>query len=342
MRFIAVVSLLVLVHSVSAQVSLTVEADRERYIAYEPVEMTVTVRNDTGNRLYFGEKGEYGALRLVVTNLRGEPVGTLTGKVNPAAGLLLPTGARKSITVPINSYFNVKAHGDYEVRARLTHRRLPTDFLSERVFFQVRDGAPLWERTVGMPVSTDSAQVIPMRHCSVNVFHSDGRDICFLRIQDDDYVYATVRLGPRVKSVDPQCEVDARSRIHILMQVEPRFFRYLVYDLNGELEKKAVYMAELSGPQKLFITRDDVPHLIRDPDIGRVMVSGGRVAVDGVDYNIEKTFTGAGAPPPHQNGNRAATGEGNAAPPGDKKTSRKSLKERITGLFRRDRTDDER
>jgi len=44
------------------------------------------------------------------------------------------------------------------------------------------------------------------------------------------------------------------------------------------------FRREMSFLERLYLPENGVPHLARDPDVGRVMVVGGRMAVEGVDY----------------------------------------------------------
>jgi len=87
-------------------------------------------------------------------------------------------------------------------------------------------------------------------------------------------VYGITRLGPRIGGAVPSCDVDAMSNIHTLIQVCSRFYSYRVYDHAANLLQDKYYKSEKT-----------LPRLTRDPEVGRVMVTGGRAAVPGVDFN---------------------------------------------------------
>jgi hypothetical protein len=64
--------------------------------------------------------------------------------------------------------------------------------------------------------------------------------------------------------------------VHLLFQTQPQLFSHWVYDMNGQKKEEAHYLVDQGLP---------IPRLVRDPDIGRVMVAGGRRAKSGVDFN---------------------------------------------------------
>ncbi len=257
------------------QLGVTVSTDRKKYIRYEPINLGITLRNNSGHALDFGTTPDTGGyLRFQIRHRRGEHQLKEVKGLNPVENLVLPAGGTKSIDISISNFFQFHSPDDYVLVARIGHRRLKHDFESSPVKFQVSGGVNVWHREVGVPTQ-DLNETIPVRKCSINTFHSDAGDLYYLQIEDDEFVYAVVRLGPRVQGILPQCDIDAMSRIHVLIQTAPRMFRHNVFNLSGSLRQSAVYIIE-----------NNVPRLLRSPDVGRVMVSGGKKAVEGIDYNI--------------------------------------------------------
>ncbi len=258
----------------NAQITVDVSTEFERYIAFEPVRVTVTLKNISGQTLYFGEDAtDGGHLIFEIKNLKGIPVSTSGKEFDPIANLVLSPGVVKTLVVPISDYFVLQEEDDYHLTARVGHPRLSSDYLSTPKLFQVRDGIEVWAHDVGFP-GIEGDGPISTRRCTLNMFHHGDGDFYYLQIEDHDYVYAVARLGPRVQGIRPQCDIDALSRVHTLIQAAPRLFRYRVFDLNGDLKMDSVYIVE-----------NTMPRLINDPDVGRILVYGGKIAVDGVDYN---------------------------------------------------------
>ncbi len=272
--FIACLSLYGL--GASAQIALQVSTERDRYLTYETVLMKVVLRNNSGNQLDFGSYPEYrGYVRLEVLDRTGRRVAPKLEGFNAADGLVLPPGASKSVVIPVNDYFDMVKEGYYQITARIGHSRFTHDLLSQTLRVKVSDGFVKWERDIGVPGS-DPTKPVERRTASIVVLQADRSQIYCLRVQDEKYVYAVTRLAPRVGGVEPQCEVDARSHIHFFVQTEPRLFSHWEFDYNGKLKHVEHFMVEEFLP---------IPRLIRDPDIGRVMVIGGKLAREGVDFN---------------------------------------------------------
>jgi hypothetical protein len=78
---------------------------------------------------------------------------------------------------------------------------------------------------------------------------------------------------------DPACDVDAVSNTHVLFQIKSRLYKYCVYDYNGVLKQDRFYLPAGDVP----------PRLHRDPDIGRIMILGGRIGVPGIDFALTDT-----------------------------------------------------
>ncbi|NOY82249.1 MAG: hypothetical protein GXP31_14720 [Kiritimatiellaeota bacterium] len=295
------------------QIGIGLSADRRKYLRYEPIEVRVVLRNYTGNTLVFGLDPKDGFLKFRVTRTDRRAVRSTAPDANPAAGLILGTGETKTLTLAVNSLFDMQRVGSYEIRAVVGHPRLANDYISDPVSIDVRGGIVCWKRTLGVPASSPATRIQP-REASLVLFHADKGDVYCLRVEDDSKVYGVVRLGPRIAGSKPECDVDAVSSIHVLLLIRPRFYAYRVYDYNVELLQERYYVMDRS-----------VPHLVRDSEIGRIMVSGGRVAVEGVDYRInrpgaQRGSTGVPRPP-------APEAAGGGSQPPEKKKE--------TGFFRR-------
>ena len=264
-------------NNVNGQISITVSMDRDRYIRFEPVEVTVLLQNYSGHILHFENEKQNGGgfIQFEITNTKGRTAPPINQDFNPTGGLVLVPGAGRSITLLISDYFNLQEDDDYQLVVRGGHHKFVDDFVSLPKHFQVRSGAQIWKRVVGLP-NQDQNKTIVTRMCSLNTIRSGDGDIYFLRIEDSNYVYATIRLGPRVLGINPQCEIDALSRIHTLIQTAPRLLNYRIFDLDGDMKQSSHYMVEKT-----------VPRLFRAPDLGTVTVVGGVSAAEGVDFNLD-------------------------------------------------------
>ncbi len=256
-----------------AQLRLGAATDRDRYIAYEPIQLSLRIRNDSGNALTFEEYPGREALRLTC-----QRDGVLRPETRNATalieGLQLAPGQERVLTVQINENFTVAKGGRYELTAQIGHPRFRFDFRTQPILFEVLEGAPEWTRELGVP-ELDDAAPIRDRQVSLLVVPDKPYPIYALQVRDDEFIYALKRLGRRIIAAPPDCDIDAMSNIHILMRLSSRLFVHRVFDYNGGLKQEGFRVLD-----------NTTPGLYRDPDKGVIRVVGGSAAVEGTDYTI--------------------------------------------------------
>jgi hypothetical protein len=271
---------------VLAQIAVRIETDRPKYLRYEPIMLSITVRNDSGNALIFGDTSqEDGYLSFRVRTRDGMEVHQTPSGANPVAGLVLGAGETKQLAFPLNSVCTMHREGMYHVEVQIGHARLRHDYRSNSVAIEVRDGIVEWRRTIGMP-QADPTGRIPERVVSLLVMHEDQGDTYCLRMEDDGAVYATVRLGARMGGAKPSCDVDGISHVHVLYLDRPRLYVHHVFDQNLTIVQTKHYVFEQTAPR-----------LTRDNELGRVQVVGGRLAVAGKDYFLDAADVPRGPEP---------------------------------------------
>ncbi|MFA5206577.1 MAG: hypothetical protein WC708_19435 [Lentisphaeria bacterium] len=265
-----------------AQLGIEVKLDRTGYFAFEPVVMTVTLRNNSGNPLLFSNhKPLTGFVRIKVTDADGIAVPTLAPVPNLGENLILGIGETKNLTLRLDTVFNVQRNGTYLASALAGHDRLGEDYRSEPVLFTVQNGLTLWKKQLGMPANTPNGTIATRQACLLQITEKKT-DAFAIMAEDDKMVYGFRRLGHRIGGVSPGLEVDALSNLHVLWMSAPRLFEHRVYDRDLQLLQTTYFVADQSAP-----------FLQRDPDIGRVMVMGGRPATPGVDFTLADTDSAA-------------------------------------------------
>ncbi len=278
------------VSAAQGQLSVALKADRKHYLRYEPIAVTVQLRNYSGNTLIFGddEGANRGYLRFIVERPEGQEMRPTSRGVNPVADLILGAGESRQIELNLNHFFDLRAEGSYVVTAQIGHQRLPSDFRSQPISIDVREGVPVITRSLGLP-QVDGGASIKALTASLLLFHDgEGWQYC-LRAETDDAVLGTVRLGPQISGSQPQMDADAASDIHVLVQVQSRLYLYAVYGLSDtgvRLRQQRYYKPDEYGPR-----------LTQAP--GYLKVVGGSVAQEGVDIQLKPTGSAAGdaAPP---------------------------------------------
>ncbi len=261
-----------------AQVSLSLEVNNSNYLQYETVYAKVTMRNYSAHPLAFGENKELsGRLKFEVESPSGSLLSVSSNGLPPMVGVILPPGGAKTMTFALSEYYDVKPKGKYKVKAVVEHSQLTAAYESNPAFFSVLDGVSIWERVVGIPDYIKSAEmdkpVQTRTYKLVSIF--DGKNkVYLLVVEDAKCVYSVKRIGFDMGySLKPNCEIDALSRIHILLPVSPKISAYYIYNLDGKLEKREV-----------FLKTDTTPTLVAEAKDGTVIIVGGRAARKDLDY----------------------------------------------------------
>ena len=263
--------------SVRAQLGIALASSHDKFLRYEPIEVTVTLRNYSGNTLTFSQDGpNRGYLFFEVDTHNGRLVKPLKTKENPAEGLVLNAGETKALSLSLNNFFDLQKPGSYTVKAQIGHARLGNDYQSDEVTFEVREGLPILSRNVGLPGEDGGTRIKAMK-VSLVLFQDDDQAIYCLRVEDDDLVYATIRLGRQIDSSEPEMDADATSDVHLLLQVAARLYSYQIYNMAGGRVKLR--------QQSYYSPDNAVPRLTRSP--GYIKVVNGKLAVEGVDYIID-------------------------------------------------------
>ncbi len=278
---IAVLTFAGLQNPASAALGIDIAADRRRYVRYEPINLTIRLRNDTGNVLDFGANDRrVGHLKLEIRDGEGNPARATRDPNHLVDHLRLPAGASKHLTLALNNYFALTRQADYTVHAEIGHSRLSHDYRSNRLTLEVRNAFPVWERKFGLP-GHDEDQAIVNRKASLLRFQEKDGEIYCLRIEDDNYVYSIQRIARHIIGARPRGDVDAIGNIHIFIRIKSRIFMHQAYDHQGELKQERYYTFDNSAPT-----------LFRDQRTGTMQVIGGRPAIRGVDYAMPEDVEG--------------------------------------------------
>jgi len=256
-----------------AQVNIKVRVNRVSYLKYEPVKVCINIKNTSGNVLFFGdEKTPIGKIKIIVTKDGKEILSERKTAKPIASNLSLRIGEEKQIIISLAQIYSIQKTGNYSIYVQVGHKRFRTDFRSKEVFFNIKEGLQIWSQMIGVP-EPNSTNQIQTRKVSIQLYQGQKNDYYYLMIEDDKMVYNCTRLGTKIDTIKPQCEVDAISNIHILFQIRPRNHIYLIYDYNGK-KKQELYYTNVGN---------SLPRLVRDPDLGQVKVAGGKKTVEGKD-----------------------------------------------------------
>ena len=197
-------------------------------------------------------------------------------------GTVLLPGQSDEFVFRVDRHYKMTQIGHYNIHAYVRHKKLPDVFRSPERSIEITPGVELWRRSVGVPdvlAGTRDVKMndkpLKMRSFSLRVLEERAVRYYYVVVEDSRKVYGVIRVGREVSSAPRSQEVDMLNRLHLVVPVASRLFRYIVINLDGKIE------------QQEFIKRDrSVPGLVRDRKSGQVTRVGGVEAVPGVDYKL--------------------------------------------------------
>lgn len=274
-KFSALLLVLTGILSAEARLVVSLAFNRRRYMIYEQIYACITIRNDSGKPLLFGERPELTG--FILFDIRNSNQRLLPKRKNveiPTYGLMIAPGEIKRMIVPLLDYYDLSKPDIYSIHAYVGHNQLKHEYRSQDLLVTVSSGASVWTKTVGLP-NTGNSRTPSGTERTYSIYRMDGdRDkYYYLRVEDDGKIFAVTRIGTYLTFMDYSVHVDMLSRIHLLMPVGPRVYHYLVFNADG-----------MNMENSYWKTHGTEPMLYRDPKTGKVIRMGGTRARAGVDY----------------------------------------------------------
>lgn len=233
--------------SASAQLQVDIQLKRTLYISYEPILITVSLTNLSGNPLELSDADGTHWFGFQVETLDGRPIAprSLNYTNQP---LVLEAGQKLSRTVNLTPLFPISEFGGYRIRASIFVASLKRSFTSPPLNIEITDGKPVFQKTVGVPDGMPGAGEI--RDISVLTHRLPNSTQLYVRIENTKggIVFCTHRLGRLVSYGTPEILLDQKNQIHILQNIAPKAFLYSHIGLNGEVLQRKTYSQIVKRP----------------------------------------------------------------------------------------------
>jgi hypothetical protein len=250
-------------HRAEAQLQVSLQLNRNQFVAYEPILATVTVANRAGKDIVLGETNGRSWLTFNVDEIGGNPILAIGGAPRPQPRVLA-SGQSVRETVSLGRYFPLGGLGNYSVRANVFFPEFGQFMISNVRSFAVTEGTTLWREQFGIKAQGRSTSY---RKASLLSFQDDDKMDLYVRIRDESQqrVIATYSIGRLVLQRDPQAALDSDNRINVLFLTGPRMFRHVIVDPDGTKVADDLYEVKGASFPELRIT-----------DQGEVKVVGGQ------------------------------------------------------------------
>lgn len=261
----ASVLLLALAATAQAQVSVEVTQEQDQFLQGEPMPATVRITNLSGQTLHLGADPDWLSFSIaspegLVVTKNGDP---------PAVGEFDLESSKVAIKhVDLGPYFQFGHAGHFGIVATVRIKGWGEQISSRPRFFDIIDGAKLWEQTVGVPLPDGATNSPPVarRYMLQQANYLRGQLRLYLKVTDlYGKVVRVFGIGPMVSFGRPEApQVDRFSNLHVLYQNGATTFSYTVFDPDGDLLIRRTYDYGNSRPR----LRADIE--------GNIAVSGGQ------------------------------------------------------------------
>lgn len=239
-----------------AQLQMSLEGERTNYLLYEPVNLRLTVTNQSESDMVLGNEGGKQWLSFLLLRSDGTPVHPDRGAT--VDRVLLKQGQTKAIMVNITPWYAFREPGEYKVRAVID---LPGQegLMSPMFQFTVARGQKIWSETRSVE---GGERIFSLIRFAPYVDHT----YLYLRIENEkeNTVYCSYPLGEIIAFTAPQTAFDAAGNLHVLHVNGQSSYCYSRVEPNGAMAAQMNYLS----------TRDNMPRLNHLED-GAVLVAGG-------------------------------------------------------------------
>jgi len=246
-RLLIPAALLLAAITAQAQVQVDISLKRNLYIIYEPILVTVTITNLTGNELTLIDSGMNKWFGFQLETMDGRPIPAIDSRYSNAPVELGPQ-QKISRTVNLTPLFPISEFGGYRVKANVFSQQTNRFFTSPALNFEVTEGRVIWEKTVGVPDGNPGAG--STRNIVLLSHRLPQSTQLYLRVADKQsgVVYCTHQLGRYLTFGKPEILLDSQNKVHILQNAAPKAFVYSKIGLNGEVLERKSYNEFSSRP----------------------------------------------------------------------------------------------
>ena len=263
----------------NADVVMKLSMPRDHYMIYEPVIVSLALRNTSGQSLIFGHEAEFkGSLEIGLFDMHNRPVRGSGTKVD-LKGLILRPGVDHYIRVNISKWVNMHRAGSFKIKLFISHPMLKNEYESNICTFDITNGNIFWRRDFGIP-NLQGAQLgedLKTRTYLIKTLQNKSDIHFYLFVEDKDKVYAVKQLGILLGRELPSFELDSLNQLHMLFPISTKQFSYVVFDWHGREEKR-----------RLYRTSRTIPAICRQGSSGDVSVVGGELILPGEGYSPQK------------------------------------------------------
>lgn len=271
----------------SAQVTVDVVLDQQKFLPGESLPVMVRITNRSGQPLHLGTDGNW--LTFSVTAADGFVVARL-GEAPVQGEFDLNTAQMATKHVNVAPYFNLTRQGTYNIIATVHIKDWGVEIPSPPQSFDVIDGAKIWSQSFGIPAPAGVANGVPeVRKYTLeqaNYLSSQLRMYVQVSDEAERRIFKVKAIGPMTSFSQPEAQLDHLNNLHVIYASGARVYTYSVVNPDGDIVKQENYDYVSTRPR------------LQTDDSGNITVLGGVRRVKPDDVPLVKPPSATSAPAP--------------------------------------------
>lgn len=250
---LALVGLAIFTEKSQAQINVRLQATKQTYVAYEPIEAVLSITNRAGRDIILNgptSAGQQTGASWLTFEIKDNDNHLVSPKrVVRHEPVIIPAGQTLQRKFMINQSHPMSREGLYRVRASVYFPNLKKYFPSQEVTLNVSDGRKIWSQVVGVPEGRTGEG--GYRRYTLLTFASGAAKELYFRLHDEQTggVRTTYSLGSVILVRNPEAQVDSNNRLHVLHMIAPRTYAHTVLEVDGKVANRDIYREDAQRPR---------------------------------------------------------------------------------------------
>lgn len=231
-----------------AQVQVVVELEQDQILPGESLWVATRVINYSGQTLSLGQGNDW--LQFMIETPEGIPV-SCRDTVPVEEAFELPSSKMATKRLDLTPYFDFERPRRYLLTATVRIPAWGQEVRSKPVSFEVVRGSTLWQQDVGLPVPGGESRPPEVRRFILQQALHIKEMKLYARVTDagGTHIFGTLPLGPILSVSEPEKQIDAKTRLHVLWQTGARDFTYCIVGPDGKLIQRETHEFTDSRPR---------------------------------------------------------------------------------------------
>ena len=236
----------------SSQITVNAHLAKKEYVAYESINLTVSIKNNAGQQIDFENRRGVPWIDLIVERTSGNSIyKSHNVSYKP---IRLRTGETKSSNFNLNNKYNLGEPGNYVVYAFV---RLPGQTTrgtqTKKVHFTVIRGNAVWKQNAGVPGTPGDQR----EYRILDVKSANATEL-YVQVEDTKRkkILATYSMGRNLAFRDFEATLDNRNQMHVLFLTNPTIWNHTVVDVAGKVVRRKYHKKGSGGSSPRLITTE--------------------------------------------------------------------------------------